>query len=280
MTSDVPVLVSLDNAGVLRAGKWLVRGITLSVSRGEIVTLIGPNGSGKSTTAKLALGNLKCDEGSFKIDRKAVVSYVPQKLDLDWSLPLNVKRFLSLGGSTTPENVDWAIEVTNIRQLLHLPLGDVSGGEFQRVQIARAIARRPNLLVLDEPTQGVDFVGQGELYDLIKNVRDTLNCGILLVSHDLHIVMAATDRVFCLNGHICCSGSPMTVAESQEFKELFGHALNPAFAVYEHQHDHKHLPDGRVQHADGSITDHCHEYDGHHELVSDDNPDLKEQRRV
>lgn len=262
--TDRPI-VRLEKAGVIRSGKWLVRDISMSVSHGEIVTLIGPNGSGKSTTAKVALGIVSCDEGSALLDRDAVISYVPQRLDLDWSLPLTVKRFLQLGGSPGAGNLEWAIETTGIRNLLDLQMSNVSGGEFQRVQIARAIARKPDLLVLDEPTQGVDFIGQGELYSLVKRVRDELDCGVLLVSHDLHIVMAATDRVYCLNGHICCSGSPMAVADSSEFKELFGNALNPAFAVYEHQHDHRHLPDGTVLHSDGSITDHCHEHDGHHE---------------
>ena len=131
--------------------------------------------------------------------------------------------------------------------------------------LARAIARKPDLLVLDEPVQGVDFSGEIALYELISDVRTALNCGVLMISHDLHVVMAATDRVICLNGHICCHGSPDTVAESEEYRQLFGDKAAAAIAIYKHQHDHTHLPDGRVQHADGSITDHCHPGDGHHD---------------
>ena len=140
----------------------------------------------------------------------------------------------------------------------------LSGGEFQRVMLARAMARRPDLLVLDEPVQGVDFTGEIALYDLIKRIRDDLHCGILLISHDLHVVMAATDKVICLNGHVCCSGSPTMVASSPEYKALFGARAASTLAVYEHNHDHTHLPDGRVKHADGSIADSCHPGDGHH----------------
>ncbi len=261
MQNPNPLLAQLDNAGVRRSGRWLVRGITMSVSRGEIVTLIGPNGSGKSTTAKLALGVLECDEGKATLNRNTIISYVPQKLDLDWSLPLTVKRFLRLGAIGDEGDLDWAIETTGVSHLLDVQLSAVSGGEFQRVQIARAIARKPDLLVLDEPTQGVDFIGQGDLYGLVKRVRDELDCGVLLVSHDLHIVMAATDRVYCLNGHVCCSGPPKTVADSREFKELFGDALNPALAVYEHQHDHEHLPDGSVKQAQDHTSDYTRIHD-------------------
>ena len=130
--------------------------------------------------------------------------------------------------------------------------------------LARAIARKPDLLVLDEPVQGVDFTVEIDLYDLIKRIRDRLNCGVLLISHDLHVVMAATDRVICLNGHVCCQGTPTAVASSNEYKELFGARATSILAVYEHSHDHTHLPDGTVRHADGSITEHCHPDDGHH----------------
>jgi zinc transport system ATP-binding protein len=145
----------------------------------------------------------------------------------------------------------------------------LSGGEMQRVMLARAIARKPDLLVLDEPVQGVDFNGGIALYDLIQAHRDRTGCGILLISHDLHIVMAATDQVICLNGHVCCQGAPKAVAESAAYRDLFGGRAASSIAIYEHHHDHTHLPDGRVAHADGSITDHCHPDDGHHEHEHD-----------
>jgi zinc transport system ATP-binding protein len=140
----------------------------------------------------------------------------------------------------------------------------LSGGEFQRALMARAIARKPDLLVLDEPVQGVDFSGEIAIYDLIKSIRNTTGCGILLISHDLHVVMAATDTVICLNGHVCCRGTPQAVTQSAEYVRLFGSRAAQSLAVYSHDHDHTHLPDGRVMHSDGSVTDHCHPDDGHH----------------
>ncbi|MEL6202485.1 MAG: metal ABC transporter ATP-binding protein [Pseudomonadota bacterium] len=257
-------LVTLQNAGTYRAGRWLVRGVNLTIDAGEIVTLIGPNGSGKSTTAKMALGILKPDEGNVERRPHLNIAYVPQKLAIDWTLPLTVKRFIRLTGSVSAQEAQEALAATGVTHLTNSEVRTLSGGEFQRVMLARAIARKPDLLVLDEPVQGVDFTGEIALYDLIKSIRDDMHCGILLISHDLHVVMAATDRVICLNGHVCCSGTPTTVASSPEYKALFGARAAPTLAVYEHQHDHVHLPDGRVEHADGSITDHCHPEDGHH----------------
>ncbi|MCR9121671.1 MAG: metal ABC transporter ATP-binding protein [Phyllobacteriaceae bacterium] len=257
-------LVTLDGAGIFRDGRWLVRGVSCTVDPGEIVTLIGPNGSGKSTTAKMALGILKPDEGSAKRRDGLRIAYVPQSLAIDWTLPLAVDRFLRLTGPISKAEAADALAATGVGHLARAEVRTLSGGEFQRVLLARAIARKPDLLVLDEPVQGVDFTGEIALYELIKSIRDRLNCGVLLISHDLHVVMAATDRVICLNGHVCCSGTPTAVASSAEYKALFGARAASTLAVYEHSHDHTHLPDGRVQHADGTITDHCHPGDGHH----------------
>lgn len=257
-------LVSLNDAGVERAGRWLVRGINLTVQAGEIVTLIGPNGSGKSTTAKMALGILKPDEGQVSCLPGLKVGYVPQKMSLDWTMPLSVERFMRLTQRVKPTELEAALEQTGISALRHSEVRDLSGGEFQRTLLARAIARKPDLLVLDEPVQGVDFAGENALYELISTIRDHIGCGVLLISHDLHVVMAATDRVVCLNGHVCCQGTPSAVATSPEYQRLFGEWAAAGLAVYEHHHDHTHLPDGRVQHADGTVTDHCHPSDGHH----------------
>lgn len=257
-------LVTLENTGILRTGRWLVRGVSLTVNPGEIVTLIGPNGSGKSTTARMALGILKPDEGSVSRRTGIQTAYVPQRLAIDWTLPLSVRRFMRLTGRLSEKEAGAAIAATGVEHLVDKEVRTLSGGEFQRVLLARAIARKPDLLVLDEPVQGVDFTGEIALYELIKRIGDDLNCGILLISHDLHVVMAATDRVVCLNGHVCCSGTPTAVASSAEYKALFGARAASTLAVYEHSHDHTHLPDGRVQHADGSVTDHCHPNDGHH----------------
>ncbi len=265
MLKRIEPLITLNDVGVSRAGRWLVRGVSMTIDAGEIVTLIGPNGSGKTTTAKLALGIMKPSEGSVSRNPALRIAYVPQKLSIDWTLPLSVRRFLSL---TRPVSDSEAVDAMTRTGTLHLAGSEVrtlSGGEFQRVLLARAIALKPDVLVLDEPVQGVDFTGEIELYDLIRSIRDRLRCGILLISHDLHVVMAATDRVICLNGHVCCSGAPTTVAESPEYKALFGPRAASALAVYEHNHDHTHLPDGRVRHADGTITDHCHPGDGAHD---------------
>lgn len=267
----------MSNAGIERAGRWLVRGVEFAVAAGEIVTLIGPNGSGKSTTAKMALNILQPDEGSVTRSAGLVVGYVPQKISVDWTLPLTVERFMRLTGKVTTPEADDAMTETGVLHLRHDEVRTLSGGEFQRVMLARAIARKPGLLVLDEPVQGVDFAGEIELYDLIRRIRDKLNCGVLLISHDLHVVMAATDRVICMNGHMCCQGTPTAVASSEEYRQLFGARATSILAVYEHSHDHTHLPDGRVRHADGTITEHCHPDDGHHHDHETGNSDGHQQ---
>lgn len=258
-------LVEMTDAGVRRNGRWLVRGVDLSVRRGEIVTLIGPNGSGKSTTARAAIGVLKTDEGRVRRAHDLVVGYVPQRLTIDPSLPLDVTRLMRLTAHASDEEIEAALEATGIAHLAGAQAGTLSGGEFQRALLARAMLRKPDLLVLDEPVQGVDFAGELALYDLIKAIRDKTGCGILLISHDLHVVMAETDTVICLNGHVCCRGTPELVAASPEYINLFGGKAAQSLAVYRHHHDHTHLPDGRVRHADGTVTDHCTPEDGHHD---------------
>ncbi|MGV2099489.1 ATP-binding cassette domain-containing protein [Rhizobium sp. 21-4511-3d] len=257
-------LVSLNNVGIRRNGRWLVRGVDFSVSPGEIVTLIGPNGSGKSTSAKAAIGVLKPDEGMVERLSGLKVGYVPQKLAVDWTLPLTVRRLMTLTGPLADKEMMAALEAAGMAHMLNAEVQHLSGGEFQRALMARAIARKPDLLVLDEPVQGVDFSGEIALYDLIKQIRNNTGCGILLISHDLHVVMAETDTVICLNGHVCCRGTPQAVSQSPEYVRLFGSRAAQTLAVYSHHHDHTHLPDGRVQHADGTVTDHCHPEDGHH----------------
>lgn len=251
MPQSTSSLVSLNNAGIRGAGlkgedRWLVRGVDFAVSRGEIVTLIGPNGSGKSTSAKMALGILKPDEGKASRLPSLRVGYVPQKLSVDWTVPLTVKRFMRLTARVSPKKMQSALASTGVAHLLAAEVRMLSGGEFQRVLLARAIAREPDLLVLDEPVQGVDFTGEIAIYELISSLRHQMGCGVLLISHDLHVVMAATDKVVCLNGHVCCSGSPKSVVQSAEYRELFGLRAASALAVYEHNHDHTHLADGRV----------------------------------
>ena len=257
------IIAEMAGAGVRRDGRWLVEGVDLSIRRGEIVTLIGPNGSGKSTTAKLLTGVLKPDAGTVKRVEGLTVGYVPQKLSIDWTLPLSVKRLMTLTGRHAPAAVEAALEAVGIAHLANDEVQHLSGGEFQRALLARAMIRKPDLLVLDEPVQGVDFSGEVSLYQLIKQIRDETQCGVLLISHDLHVVMAETDTVICLNGHVCCRGNPESVARSPEYLQLFGTRAAATLAIYQHHHDHTHLPDGRVQEADGRVVE-AHEH-VHHE---------------
>lgn len=239
-------LLSLTNVSVIRNGEHILDNVSLSVSRGEIVTLIGPNGSGKSTLVKTALGLIAPDSGEIVSDPAQRMAYVPQSMDIDETLPLTVQRFFSLHCRADKEIFFSSLEHTGAAHLLNASMHQLSGGEMRRVLLARAIISKPALLILDEPTAGVDIGGQAALYSLIQHLRDTLDCGILLVSHDLHIVMAATDKVVCLNRHLCCSGSPKNVSQSPEFAHLFGNSLARELAVYHHHHDHEHGLHGEV----------------------------------
>ena len=243
--TDNDLLVKVSDAGLYKNGKWLVRGVNLNITKGKIVTLIGPNGSGKTTTAKIALGLYKNIEGTVeRLTNK--ISYVPQKVSIDWTLPVRVIDFMVLTQDLQDQEISDALNLTGVEHLKNNNLRELSGGEFQRVLLARAIAKKPDLLVLDEPVQGVDFTGEVELYALIKKISETLQCGILLISHDLHVVMSATDYVVCLNGHVCCSGTPVAVAQNKEYKELFGEKSSQLLSLYEHEHDHVHDSDGNI----------------------------------
>ena len=239
------LLVKVSDAGLYKNGKWLVKGVNLNITKGKIVTLIGPNGSGKTTTAKIALGLYKNIEGTVeRLTNK--ISYVPQKVSIDWTLPVRVIDFMVLTQDLQDQEINDALNLTGVEHLKNNNLRELSGGEFQRVLLARAIAKKPDLLVLDEPVQGVDFTGEVELYALIKKISETLQCGILLISHDLHVVMSATDYVVCLNGHVCCSGTPVADAQNKEYKELFGEKSSQLLSLYEHEHDHVHDSDGNI----------------------------------
>jgi zinc transport system ATP-binding protein len=239
------LLVKLENAGVYRSSKWLVRGISFEIYKGQIVTLIGPNGSGKTTTAKMILNILNVDEG-IATRNSNKMAYVPQKINIDWTMPLRVIDFMRITSNLNNTQVTDSLTMTGVDKLLYNQIHSLSGGEFQRVLIARAIAKKPDLLVLDEPVQGVDFKGEIALYNLIKKISVTLNCGILLISHDMHFVMSTTDHVICLNGHICCSGNPSTIVKNPEYIKLFGEHNSETLSYYQHQHDHSHNNDGSI----------------------------------
>ena len=245
MENKNKVLLKVENAGVSINDKSLVKGVSFEIKQGEIVTLIGPNGSGKSTTAKIALGIYKKIDGKVKkyTDK---IGYVPQKISIDWTLPIRVLDFMSLTEELNQDQINIALNLTGVEHLKNKSLSNLSGGEFQRVLIARAISKKPELLVLDEPVQGVDFKGEIALYELIKQISEKMKCGILLISHDLHVVMSATDFVLCLNGHVCCSGAPHKVVKDSKYKELFGDRASNILSLYEHKHDHTHSQDGTI----------------------------------
>ena len=241
------LLVKLENAGVQRISKWLVKGISFEISQGQIVTLIGPNGSGKTTTAKMILNIMNADEGQITRNTNKM-AYVPQKINIDWTMPLRVIDFMKITNNLNNNQVIESLTTTGVDKLLYNQIHNLSGGEFQRVLIARAIAKKPDLLVLDEPVQGVDYNGEIALYNLIKKISVNLNCGILLISHDMHFVMSTTDHVVCLNGHICCSGTPSSVVKNPEYIKLFGEHNSETLSYYQHHHDHSHDNDGSVSH--------------------------------
>ena len=249
-----PPLVELRGLHVAFGARVALSDVSLALGAGEIVTIIGPNGAGKTTLLRVALGLQRADAGTVRRRPGLRVGYVPQRLAIDETLPLTVRRFLALVPGAKPPAMAEALNETGAGHTLDLPLQTLSGGELQRVLLARALLREPELLVLDEPVQGVDITGQAELFALIRRLRDTRRCGVLLVSHDLHLVMAATDRVICLNHHVCCSGHPDTVSRDPAYRALFGAAID-GFAVYAHHHDHRHDHD---HHHDSGEAAHRH----------------------
>jgi len=220
--------------------KLILDHVSLSVHRGEIVSLIGPNGAGKTTLLRLLLGTYRPSHGSIEKAPNLRIGYVPQKPEINPNLPMPVRSFLQLGNQQAWEEDLPVLEETRIHPLLDRSLHQLSGGEFQRVLLARALLRQPDLLVLDEPVQGVDVQGQAQLYHYLAQVHDRMDCGILLVSHDLHFVMASTDRVVCLNRHVCCSGNAEQVRMDENFQALFGPKATAFLAHYTHEHDHSH----------------------------------------
>lgn len=237
---NTSALLSGRGLTLSRQGRNILLNVDFDLCAKEIVTLIGPNGAGKSTLVKVLLGLEKADGGQVHRDKNLRVGYVPQKLSLDQTLPMTVQRFLTLGTSAGALDIKQKLTSVGAPQVLGRQLSRLSGGELQRVMLARALLRDPNVLVLDEPLAGIDYSGETELYELVADLRDSQNLGILLVSHDLHVVMSSSDRVVCLNRHVCCSGKPIAVAQHEEYAKLFGENASRAFAVYEHRHDHAH----------------------------------------
>ncbi len=239
-------LVNLQHVGITKDGRSILDHIDLSLASGEIVTLIGPNGAGKSTLVKLILGLEEPSRGVIQRTPGLRIGYMPQHIHIEQTMPLKVQRLLSIAGGRQSPDVGTVLAQVNATHLADKSVQSLSGGELQRILLARALLRNPQLLVLDEPVQGVDINGQAELYKLITRIRDERGCAVLMVSHDLHLVMATTDRVICMNHHICCSGLPEHVSNDPAYQELFGLQDTDGLALYAHHHDHSHDEEGNV----------------------------------
>lgn len=240
MTQDSDILIELNEVSKSFGANEILKDVSFSVSRGEIVTLIGPNGAGKSTAMRIALSLLKADKGTITRAGNISIGYMPQNIAIDHSLPLSVIEFLKLRPGTGKKECLRVLSIVGASHVINNPIQTVSGGEMQRILLARAIIGKPDLLVLDEPVQGVDVIGQEAIYALISNLKSQFNCGILMISHDLHLVMSETDKVVCLNGHVCCSGAPEHVQNTPEYQALVGNTVGRGISFYKHNHDHTH----------------------------------------
>lgn len=221
-------------------GQVVLANVTLSISPGEIVTIVGPNGSGKSTLLRAIIGAVQPESGTLTVRPGLRIGYIPQKLHIDPTLPVTVLRFLSLPKPVTRSEAFRVLTLAGAQSVAEKQLSELSGGQMQRVLLARALLAEPELMILDEATQGLDQPGSASFYQLISDIRDDIGCAVLMVSHELHVVMASSDRVICLNGHICCEGHPAHVASAPEYRALFGTGTGGALALYRHDHDHEH----------------------------------------
>ncbi|MDF2142263.1 metal ABC transporter ATP-binding protein [Paenirhodobacter sp. CAU 1674] len=257
MTQPSEALISATNLSVTHGGAPVLSGVDFTIAPGEIVTVVGPNGSGKSTLIRALIGLEPAATGQVTRQPGLVIGYVPQKLHLDASLPMTVRRFLSLPKRVRDADAAAALARTGVPGLEGRQITRLSGGQFQRVLLARALLARPQILILDEPTQGLDQPGTAAFYKLIEEVRHETGAAVLMVSHDLHVVMSASDRVICLNGHVCCAGTPRVVSNAPEYRALFGMGTGGAFALYQHVHDHDH------DHDEGHGHDPAHPHHAH-----------------
>ncbi|SLN20861.1 Zinc import ATP-binding protein ZnuC [Roseovarius albus] len=233
-------LLTVENLDITLGGQNILSHVNLNIQRGEILTIVGPNGSGKSTLLKAITGALKPTAG--RITRKPClrIGYVPQKLHVDVTLPLTVRAFLNLPTRHKAARIQYALDQAGLPDLGARQLSALSGGQLQRVLLARALLEQPDLLILDEATQGLDQPGSADFYRHIEEVRQNSGCAVLMVSHELHVVMSTSDRVICLNGHVCCEGKPDVVASAPEYRAIFGSGTQGALALYRHDHDHDH----------------------------------------
>lgn len=233
-------LVETTGLGMRLGGHTALQDVNFSVEPGEIVTVVGPNGSGKSTLLRVIIGALEPTAGKVRRKEALRIGYVPQRLQIDPTLPMTVRRFLGLPRKAGRSQVAAALAQAGVPDLADRQMTRLSGGQFQRILLARALLERPDLLILDEATQGLDQSGTAAFYRQIEEVRREIGCAVLMVSHDLHVVMSASDRVICLNVHVCCEGKPEHVASAPEYRALFGDGTAGALALYRHHHGHDH----------------------------------------
>ena len=233
-------LISLKDITVKYGEHIVLKSINLDVIPGEIITIVGPNGSGKTSLVKTIIGAVKPDSGSLQLKKNLRIGYIPQRLNIDHTLPMTVQRFLNLTQKFNQKDCLSALNAAGIPGLLKAQMANLSGGQFQRVLLARAMQGDPEILILDEATQSLDQAGSADFYKQIKLVRDKKGCAVLMISHELHVVMSASDKVICLNGHICCSGAPEAVAIMPEYHDLFGEGTDGTLALYRHNHNHNH----------------------------------------
>lgn len=233
-------LLSATQLGLNQDGRQILSGVDFAISKGEIVTIVGPNGSGKTSFLRCLIGAQNPSEGKINQSAGLKIGYVPQKLHLDQAFPMTVERFLKLAGPGSNGEIKKILSTTGLEALAHQQISDLSGGQLQRALLAHALIGDPDILILDEATRGLDQPAVAGFYRLIDQVRKEIGCAVLMVSHDLHVVMSASDRVVCLNGHVCCEGTPTVVSEAPEYRRLFGLGTDGALALYQHEHDHSH----------------------------------------
>lgn len=232
-SSISPSLIELENISVRRDERDILRNVNFALQAKEIVTLIGPNGAGKSTLIKVLLGIMQPNAGKVTFAKKLKMAYVPQKFNPSSSLPLRVQDLLDLEACASDLRKE-IIQDTGISKLQLSKVQQLSGGERQRVLLARALLRQPDILVLDEPMQGLDIQSESELYEYVRSLPERYGCAVLMVSHDLQWVMQGTHRVVCLNKHICCSGLPESIQQHPEYQAIFGTQR----MFYQHHHNH------------------------------------------
>jgi len=230
-------------------GRQILDRVSFELGPAQITTIIGPNGAGKSTLANIVTGLITNFDGEIERRPGLRIGFLPQKVYVNTLMPLTVERLLRLTRKPEDSEIDQALAQTEVAHLKQRQVRSLSEGELKRVLLARTTLGKPDLIVLDEPTSGVDVTGEIRMYQLIGELRSQLQCAVLLVSHDLHLVMSQTDQVLCLNQHLCCSGLPESVSRHPEYLALFGQQAADSIAIYAHHHDHEHDLSGQHEHG-------------------------------